>query len=87
MPAVFGSVAFPSPVLQAIAQEGGAQLVDSLRDDDLPGAPGDPRHSYLGLMVTDVEIIVSNLGGDITSLQGFDTSPTYAGESTAIYPQ
>ena len=87
VPAVFGSVAFPSPVLQAIAQEGGAQLVDSLRDDDLPGAPGDPRHSYLGLMVTDVEIIVSNLGGDITSLQGFDTSPTYAGESTAIYPQ
>ena len=87
VPAIFGSVAFPSPVLEAIAAESGVAFIDSLRDDDLPGAPGDARHSYLGLMVTDMEIIASNLGGDIAPLDGFDTSPTYAGERTALYPQ
>ena len=41
VPAVFGSEVFPSPVLEQIAKETGATYVDDLRDDDLPGAPGD----------------------------------------------
>ncbi len=48
--AIFGSEVFPSPVLQEIADATGAQYIDDLRDDDLPGAPGDAEHSWLGLM-------------------------------------
>ena len=42
VPAIFGSEVFPSPVLAQIAKETGTTYVDKLRDDDLPGAPGDP---------------------------------------------
>ena len=63
VPAIFGSEVFPSTVMAQIAKEGGAEFIDQLRDDDLPGAPGDPRHTYLGLILTDVEIIVTALGG------------------------
>ena len=40
--AIFGSEVFPSPVLRQIADETGVTYVDDLRDDDLPGEPGDP---------------------------------------------
>lgn len=87
LPAIFGSEVFPSPVMEQIAKEGGAQFVDKLRDDDLPGAPGGPRHSYLGLMLTNMEIMVAALGGDAGPLAGLDTSPVFDGESGAVYPQ
>ena len=87
VPAVFGSEVFPSPVMEAIAEEGGAVFIDQLRDDDLPGAPGNPRHSYLGLMLTNMETMISALGGDTAPLDGFDPSQTYAGKQTAVYPQ
>jgi ABC-type Zn uptake system ZnuABC Zn-binding protein ZnuA len=45
IPAIFGSEVFPSPVLEQIAAETGTTYVDDLRDDDLPGDPGDPEHS------------------------------------------
>ena len=50
LPAVFGSEIFSSDVLETIASEAGAQFIDELADDDLPGKPGDLGHSYLGLM-------------------------------------
>ncbi len=87
VPAIFGSEVFPSDVMEQIATEGGADFVDQLRDDDLPGAPGDPLHSYLGMMVTNTRIIVSSLGGDPSALDGFDVSPVFQGESDAVYPQ
>lgn len=87
VPAIFGSQVFPSPVMEQIAKEGGARFVDQLRDDDLPGQPGDPEHSYLGLMLSDARIIVDALGGDAAALAGFDPGPVFAGESQAIYPQ
>ena len=34
-----------------IADETGAEYIDDLRDDDLPGEPGEDRHTYIGLMV------------------------------------
>ena len=77
VPAIFGSAVFSSDVLETIAAESGARYVDRLRDDDLPGEPGDARHSYLGLMVTNVEIIVSALGGDATALRVVDVSPVF----------
>jgi len=88
VPAVFGSEVFPSPVLEQIASEGGAQFVDELRDDDLPGAPGDPLHSYLGLMVQNMRIMAPALGGDASAMDNVDTSLVFTdGESTAVYPQ
>lgn len=87
VPAIFGSEVFPSPVMEQIAREGGAQFIDQLRDDDLPGAPGEPRHTYLGLMLQNMEIMVPALGGSADALAGFDPSLVFAGDSKAIYPQ
>ena len=87
VPAIFGSEVFPSPVMEQIAKEGGATFIDQLRDDDLPGEPGDARHSYLGLMLTNMEIMIVALGGNVQALSKFDTGPVFDGESGAIYPQ
>ena len=62
--AIFGSEVFPSPVLDQIGREAGVSFVDTLRDDDLPGVPGDPEHSYIGLMVEDLKVMARALGGD-----------------------
>ncbi|MCB0211417.1 MAG: zinc ABC transporter substrate-binding protein [Anaerolineae bacterium] len=74
VPAIFGSEVFPSPVLDQIAKEAGVQYIDTLRDDDLPGQPGDSNHSYLGLMVEDVKIMSKALGGNPDLIADFDTS-------------
>jgi ABC-type Zn uptake system ZnuABC Zn-binding protein ZnuA len=72
--AIFGSEVFPSPVLEQIGKEAGAKYVDTLRDDDLPGAPGDKDHSYFGLMRTDFVTMIDALGGDAAALTALDTS-------------
>ena len=87
VPAIFGSVVFPSDVMEQIARESGAQFVDELRDDDLPGSPGEPLHGYLGMMLTNTQVIVSSLGGDPSALNGFDPGHVFQGERTAVYPQ
>ena len=69
--AIFGSEVFPSPVLEQIANETGAEYVDDLRDDDLPGAPGEEDHSWLGLMKFNFITMTDALGGDSSTLQGF----------------
>jgi ABC-type Zn uptake system ZnuABC Zn-binding protein ZnuA len=63
VPAVFGSEVFPSKVLQKIASEAGVRYVTSLRDDVLPGAPGAPEHSYVGMMRHNVMTMLEALGG------------------------
>jgi ABC-type Zn uptake system ZnuABC Zn-binding protein ZnuA len=71
VPAIFGSEVFPSPVLAQIGKEAGVKYVDVLRDDDLPGKPGDPEHSWVGLMRFDYVTMVESLGGDATALEAF----------------
>jgi ABC-type Zn uptake system ZnuABC Zn-binding protein ZnuA len=73
VPAIFGSEVFPSPVLALIAKESGAKYIDQLRDDELPGNPGDLNHTYFGLMVADVAIMARSLGGDPAKITDFDT--------------
>jgi len=85
VPAIFGSEVFPSPVLAQLGREAGVRYVDQLRDDDLPGRPGESGHSYLGLMKADFVTMVSNLGGDATGLSAFDDSDT--APDRAAYPQ
>lgn len=87
VPAVFGSEVFPSPVMERVAEEGGAAFVAALRDDDLPGKPGDPRHSYAGLMLANVEAMVPALGGSADALAGFDAGAGLQTAGGAAYPQ
>src|SRR5262245_10631612 len=49
IPAIFGSEVFPSPVLEQISAERGANYVGDLRDDDLRGEPGDADHTHHAL--------------------------------------
>lgn len=72
--AIFGSEVFPSPVLEQIAAETGTIYVDDLRDDDLPGEAGDPEHTYLALMVSNLTTIVESLGGDAAALADVPTT-------------
>ncbi len=79
VPAIFGSEVFPSPVLEQIAAEAGAAYVDDLRDDDLPGEPGDAEHSYVGLMVFDFTTFMRALGGDPDALSSVDVTNPQSG--------
>ncbi len=81
--AIFGSEVFPSGVPQKIANETGVKFIDGLSDDDLPGAPGDEDHSYIGLMVNDMRLIISALGGDASPMDIVDTGPVFEAESSA----
>ena len=77
VPAVFGSEVFPSKVLEQIAKEAGAVYVDGLRDDDPPGEPGDPEHTYVGMMLKNMELMIPNLGGNIDALRGIEPYDTF----------
>jgi ABC-type Zn uptake system ZnuABC Zn-binding protein ZnuA len=77
VPAVFGSEVFPSPVLEQIARESGATFVDKLRDDEPPESPGAPDHTYLGMMKSDMQVIVGSLGGDPTIFDPLDVTDTF----------
>lgn len=83
--AIFGSEVFPSPVLEQIGAETGVRYVDVLRDDDLLGAPGDPEHSWLGLMRFNFATMVEALGGDPAALNSLDVSDVVV--DRAVYPQ
>ena len=83
--AIFGSEVYPSPVLYQIGRETGATYVDVLRDDDLPGEPGDADHSFLGLMQFDYVTMVEALGGDASALKNLDVADV--SPDTAVYPQ
>lgn len=85
VPAIFGSEVFPSPVLAQIGREAGVRYVDTLRDDDLPGGPGDAAHSYLGLMRVDFVTMVEAMGGDAGALEALDLRPAHPDH--ARYPQ
>lgn len=77
VPAVFGSEVFPSTVLAQVAREAHAAYVDKLHDDELPGPPSAPGHTYVGLMVDDVRVITQALGGDASPLASVPTARTW----------
>ncbi|MEX2291824.1 MAG: metal ABC transporter substrate-binding protein [Mycobacteriales bacterium] len=85
VPVIFGSEVFPSKVLEQIAAETGARYEDTLRDDDLPGEPGDPEHSWLGLMRYDYVTMIKGLGGTTSNLEALDVSDVTV--DAARYPQ
>ena len=87
VPSIFGSKVFPSPIMEQIAKEGGSEFIDQLRDDDLPGTSGDLQHTYLGLILSNMKIMIPALGGTIEAFTNFDPSVVFTGNQTAIYPQ
>ncbi len=78
LPAIFGSEVYPSKVLDQIAREAGVQFVTTLRDDDPPGKPGDPQHTYVGMMLDDMRAMIPALGGGVDALAGITPDNTYA---------
>jgi manganese/iron transport system substrate-binding protein len=87
VPAIFGSEVFPSPILDQIGKEANVQFIDTLRDDDLPGAPGEPTHSYFGLMVADLQTMAKVLGGDPTVIANFDTANIPGADAAVVQAQ
>ena len=85
VPVIFGSEVFPSKVLEEIGNATGARYEDSLRDDDLPGAPGDADHSWLGLMKYNYITMITGLGGTATNLEAVDITSKI--KDSAVYPQ
>lgn len=83
--AIFGSEVFPSPVLEQIGKETGARYIDTLRDDDLLGAPGDVNHSWAALLRSNYITMVTALGGDAAALKAVKTDIGLADK--AYYPQ
>jgi ABC-type Zn uptake system ZnuABC Zn-binding protein ZnuA len=75
--AVFGSEVFPSDVLEQIADEAGAVYVDELRDDDPPGEPGAPEHTYVGMMLKNMSLMIPALGGTLEAFDGIEPYDTY----------
>lgn len=85
VPTIFGSEVFPSSVLEAIAAETGVRYEDSLRDDDLPGMPGEPQHSLLELLRYNYRTMIAGLGGIPTQLDALVFERTVP--DNAFYPQ
>lgn len=85
VPAIFGSEVFPSSVLEQIGKETGVRYVDVLRDDDLPGKPGDSAHSWWELIRFDFVTIVEALGGDASALKALEYPSSLT--DNADYPQ
>jgi len=85
LPTIFGSEVFPSKALEQIADETGVRYEDTLRDDDLPQEPGDPEHSWLGLMRYDYVTMITGLGGTAPTLESLDVADVAPDEAT--YPQ
>jgi ABC-type Zn uptake system ZnuABC Zn-binding protein ZnuA len=78
VPAIFGSEVFPSSVLEQIAAESGATYIAELRDDEPPGEPGAPEHTYIGMMLKDMDLMIPALGGTVDALAGIEAFDTHA---------
>ncbi|CAN5662114.1 metal ABC transporter substrate-binding protein [soil metagenome] len=77
VPAIFGSEVFPSPVLEQIAREAGADYFDDLRDDEPPGEVGSPEHTFVGMMLRNLEVMAIALGGNTDALASVSPEDTW----------
>jgi ABC-type Zn uptake system ZnuABC Zn-binding protein ZnuA len=82
--AIFGSEVFPSKVLEEIGKETGVRYVDTLRDDDLLGVPGETEHSWQSLMRSNYVTMIEALGGSCPALKSLELN---VNADSAIYPQ
>ena len=68
---------FPTRVIDQIAKEGNVKVVETISDDNLPGNPGNPKHTCVEMMLENMENMLVPLGGNITSLNNIDPRDTY----------
>ncbi len=77
VPAIFASEVFSSKVVDQIARESNVAIVQTLRDDSLPGNPNDKNHTYVGMMIDNVKNMVIPLGGNIDGLNTLNPENTF----------
>lgn len=77
VPAIFGSEVFPSKVLEQIAKEGNAKFIDKLRDDEPPGPKERAQHTYTGMLLEDMRIMLPALGGNANALKDLKPDNTF----------
>ena len=63
----------------------GIQIFFRIVEVALPGKPGEPDHSWGGLMKADFMTIVTNLGGDASAVKAVNTDIGL--KDKAYYPQ
>jgi|SRR6478672_2059283 len=81
VPAIFGSEVYPSKVEEQIAREAKVKTANTA-DDELPGKDGsanamenkNPEHTYIGMMVNNLRIIATNLGGNPDLVKNVNTA-------------
>jgi len=77
VPAIFASEVFSNRITDQIAKEAGVNIVQTLRDDALPGNLTSPNHTYVGMMLDNMENMVVPLGGNTGSLSNINPENTY----------
>jgi ABC-type Zn uptake system ZnuABC Zn-binding protein ZnuA len=77
VPAIFASEVFSNRITDQIAKEAGVDIVQTLRDDALPGNLTSPNHTYVGMMLDNMEKMIIPLGGNTSSLTNINPENTY----------
>lgn len=77
IPAIFASEVFSNRITDQIAKEAGVNIVQTLRDDALPGNLTSPNHTYVGMMLDNMENMIIPLGGNTSSLTNINPENTY----------
>jgi ABC-type Zn uptake system ZnuABC Zn-binding protein ZnuA len=77
VPAIFGSEVFPSKIMDQIGKDGNVKSVTSLADDVLPGKQTNSNHTYVGMMLKDMEDMIIPLGGNTNALTSINPANTY----------
>lgn len=77
VPAIFTSEVFSNRITDQIAKEAGVDIVQTLRDDALPGDLTSPNHTYVGMMLDNMEHMIIPLGGNTSSLSNINPANTY----------
>jgi ABC-type Zn uptake system ZnuABC Zn-binding protein ZnuA len=77
VPAIFASEVFSNRITNQIADESGVEIVPTLRDDTLPGDITSPNHTYVGMMLENMEHMIIPLGGNVSSLTDINPANTY----------
>lgn len=75
--AIFASEVFSNRITDQIAKEAGINIVQTLRDDSLPGNLTSPNHTYVGMMLDNMEHMIIPLGGNTSSLTDINPENTY----------
>ena len=66
IPAIFAETTINPQLIRTVAEEANVELAPQELYSDSIGAPGSPGDSYLKMMVSNTESIVTSLGGSVT---------------------